>query len=114
MGPEVSRCGDHLQALIRVVISFQEAAIRELMCGPGKQAKHSWQCLWRRRPSGGKSELTAIQGEKRCDQTRYLQAGEPGARHPQAGELERQSYAVVLGTLSLRWNIAPHEITGRE
>lgn len=28
---------------------FQEAWLWELMCGPGKQAKHSWQCLWRGR-----------------------------------------------------------------
>ena len=69
VGPEVSRCGDHLQALIGVVISFQEAAIQELMCGPGKQTKHSWQWLWRGRLSGEKTELTAIR--MRRDMTKY-------------------------------------------
>ena len=76
MGPEVSKCGDHLQALMGVVISFQETAIQELMCGPGKQAKHSWQCVWRGRLSGEKTELTAIPGEKRYDQIWYFQAAE--------------------------------------
>lgn len=49
-----------LQGLTRVLISFQEAAIRRLMCGPDKQLRHSWQYLERGRESGDKTELTSI------------------------------------------------------
>ena len=45
-----------LQALVRVVISFQEAAIKEPI--HGKRAKHSWQYMGRGRESGEKTELT--------------------------------------------------------
>lgn len=43
-----------LQGLIKVLISFQEAAVRRLTCEPGKQPRHSWR--ERERKSGDKAD----------------------------------------------------------